>query len=118
MGILAVNEQYGIVSLVDVGQQWHIDERKSHRGVPCTIRIDGTGVKSTFSLVIIEVVFDELRLVALDASGQTGRTGSGRAVLCITGPDSIHRLAFVAAYFGTVLRIEIAVGIHGSYRTL
>ena len=48
-------------------------------------------------------VFDELRLVALDASGQTGRTGSGRAVLCITGPDSIHRLAFVAAYFGTVL---------------
>ena len=56
-----------------------------------------------------------MRLVALDASGQTGRTGSGRAVLCITGPDSIHRLAFVAAYFGTVLGIEIAVGIHAAH---
>mgnify|MGYP001447546896 CR=1 FL=1 len=80
MGIFAVNEQYGIVNLVDIGQQWHIDERKSHRGVPCTVGIDGTGVESTFSLVIIEVVLDELRLVALDAGGQTGRTGSGRSV--------------------------------------
>lgn len=51
----------------------------------------------------------------LDTVGQTRCALSNRSTLCVTGANAVHCLSLGIAYLGTILCIEISVGIHTAH---
>ena len=72
-------------------------------------------METTVSLVIIEIILDELWLFTGDAVRQPRDTGSDCTTLRVTGTDNIHHLPFFVAVVGTILCVKITIGIHTAH---
>ena len=109
MGLFPVDQQDRAADLARIGQQRHVQEGQGRGGVPGTIGVDGTGMEAAPGLVIVEVILDELRLVARQGLGQARGGGRDAAGACVPGALRVQLLPEGVAGIG-VHAVEIAVG--------
>ena len=114
MGLFPVDQQDRAADLARIGQQRHVQEGQGRGGVPGTIGVDGTGMEAAPGLVIIEVILDELRLVARQGLGQA----CGGRYFVIPSYQADYTVAGVqrmADYFNRVGRVAAEYGLKLGY---
>ena len=109
MGLFPVDQQDRAADLARIGQQRHVQEGQGRGGVPGTVGVDGTGMEAAPGLVIIEVILDELRLVARQGLGQARGGRCDAAGTCVPGALCVQLLAQRVAGLG-IHGVKIAVG--------
>ena len=109
MGLFPVDQQDRAADLARIGQQGHVQEGQGRGGVPGTVGIDGTGMEAALGLVIVEVILDELRLVARQGIGQARGGRCDAAGACVPGALRVQLPAQRVAGLG-IHGVKIAVG--------
>ena len=63
MSFLSMDKQYGATNFITISKDWCIDESKCRSLVPPQTGVNGTGMIASFRLVIIVIIFHELRCI-------------------------------------------------------
>ena len=107
VGFLTMNEQYGTADFIAVCQDRCVEKCEIGSFVPAQTGVDGTGMIASLSLVVIVIIFHELRCIVgwLRIHHGTG-ISAGAIILRALG---VKCLAHFVARIGIISFIEIAV---------